>query len=286
MPSRVAFVVLAVALVFAGCGGDEGGGSSSSELVVGSPDHGLQHIHGLGVSGGNLLIATHTGLWMASEGQTKPRRIGASQQDIMGFSVAGGDRFIGSGHPSLDQRELPPNLGLIESRDGGRSWKSISLLGNADFHVLKASGRRVYGVNSADGGLMASSDGGHSWQRRTPPPGLFDLAVDPRSPQRIVASTEQGVFSSTDAGKGWRPLATDVAGLLAWPAADRLYLVGGDGAVRVSHDGGREWEPVGTIDGEPAAFVADGGTLYAALADATVKRSSDGGRSWVLRAAP
>jgi photosystem II stability/assembly factor-like uncharacterized protein len=223
---------------------------------------------------------------MASQGQTKPRRIGASHQDIMGFSVVSGGRFIGSGHPSAEQTDLPPSLGLIESRDGGRSWKSISLLGNADFHVLESAGRYVYGVNSAEGALMASRDGGHSWQRRTPPPGLFDLAIDPRSPRRLVTSTEQGIVGSVNAGEGWRPLSGDVAGLLAWPAPGRLYLVGGDGAVHVSHDGGRSWEPVGSIGGQPAAFIADGDVLYAALADATVKRSTDGGRSWSIRAAP
>jgi hypothetical protein len=39
----------------------------------------------------------------------------------MGFSVAGPGRFIGSGHPDPSDTSSPPNLGLIESRDGGQT---------------------------------------------------------------------------------------------------------------------------------------------------------------------
>jgi hypothetical protein len=51
---------------------------------------------------------------------------------------------------------------------------------------------------------------------------MFDLSIDPRDADRIVASTDRGVFSSADAGKTWRPLRDDIAGLLAWPAPDAL----------------------------------------------------------------
>lgn len=285
--ARAVLLTATVLATVAGCGGDspveepQGGAPPGQDAAAG-----LQHMHGLGVSGETVYIATHSGLWTASNGQTKARRLGASRQDIMGFSTLQGGRFVGSGHPDPGQTDLPPNLGVIESRDGGRTWTSVSLLGEADFHVLKAAGQRVYGVNSGDGALMASADGGRHWQQRRPPAGVFDLAIDPRSSQHIVVSTERGVFSSSDGGKGWRPLRDDLAGLVAWPAPDRLYLVGGDGSVQLSADGGRQWRPVGSIGGEPAAFIAHGDELYAAVSDNTVKRSVDGGRSWTLRATP
>ncbi len=278
-----ALVVLALALaavVVVGCGGSDASVDEPApgEPAATGPDPGLQHIHGLGVSRDTLYLATHTGLWTAPAGQTEARRFGSSRQDVMGFSIPEDGRFIGSGHPDPSQTDLPPNLGLIESRDGGRSWKNVSLVGEVDFHVLESAGRQIYGVNSADGALMVSADAGRSWQRRTPPAGVFGLAIDPRSPQRIVASTERGIVRSADAGKGWRPLRSDLAGLLAWAAPDRLYLIGGDGAVQLSPDGGSEWKAVGSIGGEPAAFIAHG--------DGTVKRSADGRRSWTPRATP
>ena len=274
-----------VVAILAGCGADD---PEQSDVPgnAGATDEGLAHIHGLGVRNGNLYIATHYGLWIAPNGQVKSKRFSESRQDIMGFSQISAKRFIGSGHPDPADRDQPPNLGLIESRDGGRTWKNISLLGEADFHAIEAAGDRIYGVNSADGQLFASTDGGRKWQKHTPPAGVFGLAIDPRDPDRIVASTENGVFASPNSGRGWRPLRTDVGGLLAWPRADALYLLGGDGGIQVSRDGGREWKGTGNVGGQPAAFFATGDELYAALHDGTVKASTDGGANWTLRATP
>jgi photosystem II stability/assembly factor-like uncharacterized protein len=204
----------------------------------------------------------------------------------MGFSVVDERRFLGSGHPAPDDTSQPPNLGLIESSDAGRSWNNVSLLGEADFHVLQSNGQRIYGVDSGTGSLLTSTDGGRRWQQRTPPAAVFSLAIDPRDPGAVVASTEKGVFRSSNSGAGWRPLNDQLAGLLAWPRASALYLVDGQGTVHRSGDGGRRWESVGATGGQPAAFIAHGGDLYVALTDNRVERSSDGGRTWSLRAEP
>ncbi len=290
--SQIAAVVAVGALVLTACGsGDEptisqGDGAQGDSPAPTAGDAGLQHIHGLGLRGGTLFIATHSGLWIAPDGQTKARRVGESQQDIMGFSVVSANRFIGSGHPDPSQQDQPPNLGLIESRDGGKSWKNISLQGEADFHVLESSGPRVYGFDGTQGRLMVSANSGRSWQQRTPPAGVFGLAIDPTKNDRVVVATERGLFSSSDAGKGWRPVDERLAGLLAWPRAKQLYLVDVQGQVQLSRDGGSRWQVVGSIGGQPAAFIASGTELYAALGDGSVKRSTDGGRSWTVRATP
>ncbi len=100
--------------------------------LVGDVDPGPIHVHGLGINpaDGSLLIATHTGTYRVEPDEDKAELIGANRQDTMGFTVAGPDRFLGSGHPDPNAaREggLSPLLGLIESRDAGRSWQSISL---------------------------------------------------------------------------------------------------------------------------------------------------------------
>ncbi len=296
-PRTVIPLVLALfTMLVAGCGGSDderaSGSSSSSKPSRADPTaqaaaDGPQHIHGLGVQGDTLFIATHTGLWAAADGQTKARRIGSSKQDIMGFSVLSRGRSIGSGHPDPTQ-SLPPNLGLIESRNRGKTWKNVSLEGQADFHTLESAGARVYGFDGTQGRLMVSPDGGRSWTQRTPPAAIFSLAIDPTVSDRIVTSTERGLFVSANAGKRFRPLARgqQLAGLLAWPAKGRLFLIDASGRVRRSRDGGRRWEPVGSIGGQPTAFGAHGSDLYAALPDATVKRSTDGGRSWTVRTTP
>jgi photosystem II stability/assembly factor-like uncharacterized protein len=274
----VALVLLAVGL--AGCGGD----ASNPAEPSGATDSGPQHVHGLGINprDGALVIATHTGLFRALPGERRARRVGDLYQDTMGFTVIGPDEFLGSGHPDA-RADLPPLLGLIRSEDGGRTWKSISLLGEADFHVLRAAGRQVYGFDSTQARLLVSGDGGREWVERTPPEPLLDLAVDPRRARHVVASSERGLFSSGDAGRRWRPLSRNRAGLLAW--TDALYLTDADGRVHRSDDAGRSWTAVGSVDGQPAALASHRGELYVALHDGTVRRSTDGGRTWRVRVA-
>jgi photosystem II stability/assembly factor-like uncharacterized protein len=283
----IALLTIVGALAAGGCSDRvEPAGSGASAPAEREAGASLEHIHGLGVDPGDgrLFVATHDGLYSAAEGQTRVEQVGDVRQDIMGFSLVTADRFIGSGHPATTQ-ELPPNLGLIESRDGGRTWESVSLLGEADFHVLRSSGSRVYGFDGMQGRLMVSSGGGRDWQRRSPPAALYDLAVDPADRDGIVASTERGMFASSDAGRRWRPLSSTLAGLLAWSQGG-LYLVDGEGTVRRSKDAGRSFEAVGRVAGAPSALTAAGGELYVALADGTVIRSGDGGASWTVRARP
>ena len=259
-------------------------------------DPGPVHVHGLGVNPADraLFIATHTGLYRVREGERKAKRVGGDRyQDTMGFTIIGPNRFLGSGHPDVNEaREqgLPPLLGLIESDDAGRSWESISLLGEADFHVLRFSGERVYGYDASNDRLLASRDRGRSWNELRPPGPIVDLAASAREPDRIVVAAagalEQGLFESRDAGRSWKRLS-DAVGLLAWPAPDRLYLVAGGGQVFVSRDGGRTLRPRGEIGGEPAALLGQSRKdLYAALHDGTIKQSRDGGSTWTVRSTP
>ena len=260
---------------------------------VAAADPGPIHVHGLGVdpADGALYIATHTGLYRVDAGGRTAERVGDRLQDTMGFTIVGPNRFLGSGHPDLNEaREqgLPPLLGLIESTDEGESWHSISLLGEADFHVLRFAGERVYGYDASNDRLLVSADRGRSWNELQKPGPIVDLAVDPSDERRVVVASagglEEGLFESRDAGNSWARLSGAV-GLLAWP--DRLYLVAGGGEVLVSADGGRRLERRGEIGGPPAALVAEGPSeLYAALHDGTIKRSTDGGATWTVRSTP
>jgi hypothetical protein len=121
-------------------------------------------VHGLDINpaDGLLYAATHFGVWRISDGGD-PVRVADRYQDTMGFTIAGPDYFLGSGHPDL-RDDLPAHLGLIESRDGAETWKSLSLLGEVDFHALDAKHGRIYGYDSTSSTFMVSSDG-RSWRR-------------------------------------------------------------------------------------------------------------------------
>ena len=163
----------------------------------------------------------------------------------------------------------------------------MSLLGERDFHVLEASGARVYGFGSdfktRAPGFLVSHDGGKTWQQRDVPEPLISLAISPRDPRRIVASGQAALYLSENAGRRWLPLAGP-PGLLSW--ADELTVVDANGAVHAAADAGQRPRPVGHIEGKPAALESGpAGDLYAALHDGSIKRSDDGGRTWRVRAA-
>jgi photosystem II stability/assembly factor-like uncharacterized protein len=293
---RLLTVVLFIGLV-AGCGDDEGV-QPPSEPRGDRPtfeDPGPIHVHGLGINPKDraLFIATHTGLFRAPAGEETARRVAGRFQDTMGFTVVGPNTFLGSGHPDA-REDLPPFLGLIRSTDAGRSWREVSLMGKSDFHVLEASGKRVYGFGSnyeaREPEFLVSDDGGESWDKRSPPGGIASLAISPTDPQKVVAAIQggpgdDGLHASDDAGRTWQPL-TERVGLLAWTESELLALVDAEGVVSASEDGGEEWEEVGEVGGEPAAFDAAGDDLLAALHDGTVKQSGDGGRTWSVRSVP
>jgi len=272
-----------------GSGGDDPGTSDAGGPRVGDP--GPIHVHGLGINpqDGALFAATHTGLFRVGEGERKARRVADRYQDTMGFTVVGSDRFLGSGHPDL-REDLPPFLGLVESRDAGRTWKPISLLGKRDFHVLEAAGSRIYGFGSdfqtRKAGLLVSDDGGRSWDERTPPEGLISLAIDPDDADRVIGSGEKGLYVSIDAGRRWRGIEGG-SSLLSWPEAEGVFAVARDGTVARSDDAGGRWREIGEIGGQPAAFEGQSADeLYVALHDGTIKRSTDGGASWSVRSTP
>src|SRR5688500_14843518 len=221
--------------VFAVARNDDNGSTANG---VAADDAGPVHVHGLGINPANssLLIATHTGTFRVAPNERKAARIGQSRQDTMGFTVAGPNYFLGSGHPDVQEaveKDLPSHLGLIESRDAGRTWRTLSLLGEADFHVLRFAGQRVYGYDASNDRLLVSGDRGRTWREASRPAPLLDLAVDATNGKGLVAAGEGGLYESADEGRTWRQLGLGI-GLLAWPTPQSLYLVEGEGSIQRS----------------------------------------------------
>lgn len=279
-----AVAVLAVVVVLVGTllrTGLTDGPARALEAMPG-PDPGLAHVHGLGVdpADGTLYAATHFGLFAIPE-HGKAIRIANRYQDTMGFTVVGPGHFLGSGPP--DPREnLPGRLGLIESTDGGRTWRGLSLGGAADFHALQSRHGRVYGFDGATGQLLVIADR-TSWQRRAAVP-MADLVVSPASAEVLLATTGQGLARSDDGGQAF----TAVSGapplvVLAWPTEQIVYGLAPDGALHASTDGGLTWRVRGRLDGQPQAMTATGDTRVYVATDTGIYASSDGGRSFTPR---
>jgi photosystem II stability/assembly factor-like uncharacterized protein len=112
-------------------------------------------------------------------------------------------------------------VGAFQSADGGEHWHTLTIpalrpRGTYCRALARMPGNpnRLYlgAGNDFDGdigALLASEDGGRSWQTIALPGPLkttvFALAVDPRTPSEIYCATKYGhVFGSTDGGVQWR----------------------------------------------------------------------------------
>jgi len=241
----------------------------------------IDHVHGLGVNptDGVLYAAAHNGVFrLPADGPAS--RVGDGQQDTMGFTVTGPNHFLASGHPSHEEGG-PPHLGLIESTDGGVTWKTLSLQGGADFHALRYRHDTVYGYNSTNGALMVSRDGA-SWESRATI-ALRDFAVSPSSPETLLATTQTGLVSSTDGGRTWAGAGGPPVLLLDWEPEGRLWALTAAGEVLRSADAGTTWTSTGRIAGAPTAFAATGDDLYVSVNERGIFHSSDAGTTWTQR---
>ena len=154
-------------------------------------------------------------------------------------------------------------------------------LGEADFHVLQAAGDRVVAVGAEEADVRISKDGGKTFEPTTPPDAPLDVAFDAEDPARMVVTTEQGLFSSSDEGRSWRPRDAIASEQLAWAAPDTLYRADPGGMVKVSADGGATWKDRGSVGLSVNELAVDsGGALYASVPGGEVKLSTDGGASW------
>lgn len=264
-----ALVVFAGILTVAGRDGATGQEGGPVELA---------HVHGLGVDpgSGDLYAGSHYGLVRFPAGG-EPSRV-SDVQDFMGFTVAGPNRFLASGHPGPDQ-DGPADVGLIQSTDGGRSWQTLSLAGEADFHTLEARHGLVYGSDA--GQLMASRDG-KTWDTRARV-AMADLAVSPDDKDTLIATTQQGPVRSDDGGRAFQLVPrAPLLQLVTWTDTGNLIGVDPEGAVHTSTDGGATWRQRGTVRGAPEALTATGDDVHIAVEGGIVS-STDGGRTFQTR---
>jgi hypothetical protein len=253
--------------------------SSSDDHAAG----GFGHVHGMAVdTAGALFVATHVGLYRIQD-QSTAVRVSAEAPDLMGFTTDGPGRFLASGHPDAHSDD-PANLGLIESTDGGVTWRSTSLTGAADFHGLQAAHGAVYGYNSTDGAFMVSADR-KTWDRRSAV-AMVAFAVSPTEADTVLAVARTGLQRSTDGGRSWQPVPDSPAfAAMTWEAGG-LWGIGADGTVWQSADSGTTWRQRGTVPGEPHAVTAATGILYVAVTGDDILASRDGAFTWTPHYSP
>ncbi|GKQ36046.1 F510_1955 family glycosylhydrolase [Streptomyces sp. A012304] len=265
---------LVLALTVAACSSEDGADSSAASATT------VSHIHGLGLdpSDQRLYVATHEGVY-TPDANSEPKLVGDSKDDFMGFTVAEDKTFYASGHPTSGG-----NKGLIKSTDAGKTWTSLSLSGESDFHALDHAHGTVYGYDATNALLRTTKDG-TTWKDGASLE-AFDIAVSPNDPGLVLATTAEGVARSTDGGRTFTKGKEPVLAFLSWKAANALYGIDPAGALNRSGDGGATWTKVSTVPGgRPQALTAVGAEHVLAATQDGVYESKDGGRTFTKRLA-
>ena len=252
------------------------GDSSEDDVVPAEP--GMSHVHGLGTNprDGATYVAAHSGVFRVAEG-SDPVRVADRYQDTMGFTVAGPDRFLASGHPDLTDQSLPTHLGLIESTDAAETWKEVSLGGEADLHALDVGPSGIVAFDALSGRLMSSGNG-RDWQVIAEG-AVVDVAAHP-SNAGVLVTTPDGALVFYDAqGEGEVLPDAPPVGFVDWPRENLLVAAGADGQLYRSDDGGKSWKPVSDPVGKPQAIDVTEDAWLVATHQA-VLRSTDEGQTW------
>jgi hypothetical protein len=233
------------------------------------------HVHALGIVGEELLVGTHEGLFAQKPGGSA--RLLGEKFDVMGMVAIQGVVYS-SGHPDESAKDRR-DLGLRKSVDAGRTWRQVSLRGEADFHRLAAVGSRILGINSHDGQLMRSDDAGKTWISLGRLP-IFDLAIDAANSDFVLATTERGLITSPDGGRTWSSPTADPLLMLIVSTDEGFIGVTPSGEVYLQAES--TWIRQGSIPGAPVAMGSDGSRIVVATAGKIVE-SVDFGKTFVLR---
>ena len=204
-----AALALAAGLCAAGCGDSSSGDAGRSDRLVDFSKR-PPFVNSLerDEQSGEFLITTNRGFFRVDPSEDGIRR-------VRGTIEAGGERatvgtflelnldpdgqLVGSGHP--DQRTLPQYLGYLRSDDGGRHWRVVSRLGDADLHKIVFKHDRLYAWDAVLSAIIVSEDGGRSFTEHFTPRGLIiDFEVDPEDPAHVLAATDEVLFRSEDEG--------------------------------------------------------------------------------------
>jgi photosystem II stability/assembly factor-like uncharacterized protein len=232
--------------------------------------------------------------------------------------------WVGTGENN-SQRSVSYGDGVYKSVDGGKTWKNVGLENSEHIgdiivdplnsnHVWVASQGPLWGAGG-DRGLYETTDGGESWTLSleiSENTGVSDIAIDPRNPDVIYASSyqrrrhvwtlinggpESAIYKTNDGGENWRKLKNGLPsgyvgriGLALSPVnPDVVYALieasGDKGGFFRSTDRGESWSKRNNYKTASAQYYQeifcdpkDVDVVYSM--DTYTKFTEDGGKTW------
>ncbi len=158
-----------------------------------------------------------------------------------------------------------PGSAVHRTTDGGKTWTKVKSglpggdLGRIGLAAAPSNPSLIYAIIEAgdkDKGVYASTDSGASWSKRsshmtTSPQYYNELFVDPVDPD-VLYSVDTWTNVSRDGGRTWTRLSTEMRHVddhAMWinPKNTSHMLIGGDGGIYETFDGGTKWRHINNL---------------------------------------
>ncbi len=298
----IAAGLISMAVIVSGCSSSDDAKAEKSKKIESS--YKADHLHGIAYGEDQkIYVATHEGMLSTGSDGKQWEMKGVYDFDFMGFHVLSDGTMITSGHPGPTS-SLPNPLGILESKNNGEKWKSKSLLGKVDFHILSSNfsnPKVIYGVNQMDSGsykagIYKTTDKGKKWERIDAsglPEDLhkiYSIMSMPEDENVLLAGTEIGVLRSEDGGKKWKTFDPSRLITALGVLPDTKDLIGysisnTEVGIMISKDQGQTWENKGLDLGQDAVAYfginpKDSTKIAISTFENTVLVTEDGGEKW------
>jgi photosystem II stability/assembly factor-like uncharacterized protein len=249
-------------------------GLPQSAIASGETIGSVSHIHNVEVFQKDILLGTHEGLYRYEKGG-KLILLGEEKFDVMGLTIDG-KKIWASGHPGPGSK-LPEPVGLLHSKDLGKTWVKVSLQGKVDFHQLEASGSQLYGVDSFSGNLMYSQNSGKTWS--TLGKNQFtDIAINPVKQGSALALKNGNLVMTNNNLKSFAEIKNKYKfSQIDWTGKRLLATSGSD--LLISTNEGKLWKKLFSFE-EQIGVLTQSNQLVVVTVGNSLFKSENGGRTF------
>lgn len=231
------------------------------------------------VTVGTVVAAVVVVIIVAGTSDDRPSRSGGDDRPF-----TGGDLHSLAVSPGDDRLYVGGHQAVAVSPDGGRRWRAVDSLENADAMGWGFLADRVL-VGGHPGVSVSVDDGVTFEQANSGLPATDVHALGAGTATVYAASPQAGVFASADGGSTWTMRSSEagqafMGRIVVDPADDtRLWAADMRSGMVESRDGGRTWQPL-PVPVQGVMWLSGGPDVLVASGMGGAAASRDGGRTW------
>ena len=175
---------------------------------------------------------------------------------------------------------------MYATHDNGASWNRLDINSNVTLHATAFQDANRGLIVGDDGTILATEDGGKTWNPRTSGTKEHLLSIYTVGDQAWAGGFDGVLLHSGDGGKTWQPQASGTT--MALESIFFLnptvgWAVGWSGTILRTEDGGKTWDPIKTDAASwslAAVRFVDEKHGWATGFSGQLIHSSDGGKTW------